>query len=178
MRTTKHGQSRGFIMKNGGKVLLIGAALALSACAGQDGMFGSGGGSGSGTAGAVSDPRSPAYFQQTVGDRVLFPVDESTLTTDAQQLVSAQAAWLMDNGSFTAVVEGHADEQGTSQYNLALGARRASAVRDFLVNQGVADSRLRTTTYGKDRPLEICSEEACYAKNRRAVTVLSAGPTS
>lgn len=178
MQEIKHGQSKGYIMKIGGKVLLIGVALALSACAGQDGMFGSGSGSGSSAAGAVADPRSPAYFQQTVGDRVLFPVDESTLTTDAQQLVSAQAAWLMDNGSFSAVVEGHADEQGTREYNLALGARRASAVRDYLVNQGVADSRLKTITYGKERPLEICSEESCYTKNRRAVTVLSASPTS
>ena len=75
----------------------------------------------------------------------------------------------------TVTVEGHADEQGTREYNLALGARRASAVQDFLISQGVGPSRMRTVSYGKERPIEICSDEACYAKNRRAVTVLQMG---
>lgn len=156
-------------------------ALALSGCANQNGLFGSGG---SGTAGggfasgSVSDPTSPAYFQQTVGDRVLFAVDQSTLSPEARLTLDEQARWLAENGAYTAVVEGHADEQGTREYNLALGARRASAVRDYLVDRGVADSRLSTVTYGKERPLEICSEESCYAQNRRAVTVLNAGAGS
>jgi peptidoglycan-associated lipoprotein len=82
----------------------------------------------------------------------------------------------MSNPEYTALIEGHADEQGTREYNLALGARRASSVRDYLVAAGVPDGRLRTISYGKERPLEICSEESCYMQNRRAVTVISAGP--
>ncbi len=85
-----------------------------------------------------------------------------------------QANWLLENDDYNAVIEGHADEQGTREYNLALGARRASAVKEFLVSRGVAASRLNTVSYGKERPIEICSAEACYAQNRRAVTVLKA----
>ena len=163
--------------------MLLVAALAVSGCAGSGGLFGSaGGGAGGSSAGAASgsvgDPTSPAYFQQAIGDRVLFLVDQSTLSPEGQTLVTQQAAWLMDNGSYSAVIEGHADEQGTREYNLALGARRASAVRDAMVAQGVADNRLSTVTFGKERPIEICSEESCYAQNRRAVTVLSATPGS
>lgn len=163
--------------------MLLVAALAVSGCAGSGGLFGSAGGgaggSGAGAAsGSVGDPTSPAYFQQAIGDRVLFLVDQSTLSPEGQTLVTQQAAWLMDNGSYSAVIEGHADEQGTREYNLALGARRASAVRDAMVAQGVADNRLSTVTFGKERPIEICSEESCYAQNRRAVTVLSATPGS
>ncbi|MEM8581832.1 MAG: peptidoglycan-associated lipoprotein Pal [Pseudomonadota bacterium] len=159
------------------------AVLTLAGCAGQDGLFGSaGGGAGAGAggiaSGSISDPTSPAYFQQAVGDRVLFSVDQSTLTDEARGVLEQQAQWLTQNGAFTAVIEGHADEQGTREYNLALGARRASAVRDYLVDRGVADSRLSTVTFGKERPLEVCSNESCYAQNRRAVTVLSAGPGS
>ena len=83
----------------------------------------------------------------------------------------------MTNADYVAVIEGHADEQGTREYNLALGARRANAAREYLISRGVAPNRLKTISYGKERPIEICSEEACYAKNRRAVTVLSAGLT-
>lgn len=160
------------------------AALALAGCSGQQGLFGNTGASGgfganSGvTSGSIDDPTSPAYFQQAVGDRVLFAVDQSTLTDEARLVLDEQARWLTENGAYTAIVEGHADEQGTREYNLALGARRASAVRDYLVDRGVADSRLSTVTFGKERPLEICSNESCYAKNRRAVTVLSAGAGS
>jgi peptidoglycan-associated lipoprotein len=89
-------------------------------------------------------------------------------------VVLAQANWLMQNTDYVAVIEGHADEQGTREYNLALGARRASAVQELLVSQGVASNRIRTLSYGKERPIEICSEESCYAQNRRAVTVLTA----
>jgi peptidoglycan-associated lipoprotein len=113
-----------------------------------------------------------------VGDRVLFPVNEHVLTDSARATLDQQARWLTTNGAYTAVIEGHADEQGTREYNLALGARRATAVRDHLVNAGVASGRVQTVTFGKERPLEICSEEACYEKNRRAVTVLATGGTS
>jgi peptidoglycan-associated lipoprotein len=124
--------------------------------------------------GSPSDPRSPAYFQQSIGDRVLFAVDQSTLSAEAQTILDAQAQWLLTNTDYTAVIEGHADEQGTREYNLALGARRANAAREFLVSRGVAGNRLEVVSFGKERPLEVCSEEACYNKNRRAVTVLTA----
>jgi peptidoglycan-associated lipoprotein len=88
-----------------------------------------------------------------------------------------QARWLTSNPDYIVTIEGHADEQGTREYNLALGARRANAAREFLISQGVAGSRLQVVSYGKERPLEICSNEACYAKNRRAVTVLAGGLT-
>jgi peptidoglycan-associated lipoprotein len=95
-----------------------------------------------------------------VGDRVLFAVDQSTLSPAAMATLDQQASWLMSNPEYTALIEGHADEQGTREYNLALGARRASSVRDYLVAAGVPDGRLRTISYGKERPLEICSEES------------------
>jgi peptidoglycan-associated lipoprotein len=124
--------------------------------------------------GGPGDPASVAYFNQTVGDRVLFAVDQSTLSREAELTLRSQANWLLENTEYTAVVEGHADEQGTREYNLALGARRASAVQQFLIAQGVAPNRIRTVTYGKERPLAVCSDESCYSQNRRAVTVLNA----
>ena len=155
--------------------LLLSAALALSACA-QGGLRGDDVGfNGHGGAGSASDPTSIAFFTQSVGDRVLFSVDQSTLSIEAQSILTAQAQWLLTNTEYRVLIEGHADEQGTREYNLALAARRASAVRDFLVSQGVPDSRLSTVSYGKERPIEICSNEACYAQNRRAVTVVSFG---
>jgi len=155
------------------KAILVVAGLSLAGCA--NGPLGGGAGGGAGTGGPATGqpaPGSVAFFQQSVGDRVLFAVDESTVGIEARSILSAQAQFLMNNAEYSAIIEGHADEQGTREYNLALGARRAAAVRDFLVAQGVADARLRTVTFGKERPLEICSEESCYAQNRRAVTVL------
>lgn len=160
-------------MKAYTKAIVIVAALGLSACANSPFDRGAGGPAPAGAgAGAAAAPGSVAFFQQSVGDRVLFAVDESTLSLDARSILNAQAQFLMNNPEYSAIVEGHADEQGTREYNLALGARRAAAARDYLVAQGVADARLRTVSFGKERPLEICSEEACYAQNRRAVTVL------
>ena len=167
-------------MKHLVKAVLLVGALTASACT-NAGRFGdgAGGGAGAGTGaivpGSASDPTSPAYFQQTVGDRVLFAIDQSTLSGSGVDVLTKQAAWLMENPAFSAIIEGHADEQGTREYNLALGARRASAVQNFLIERGVAPGRLKTVSYGKERPLEICSDESCYAQNRRAVTVLSAG---
>lgn len=161
------------------KVALLLAGLTLSAC-GDTAMFGGDDRPGANPdeanyeLGSVDDPSSVAYFQEKVGDRVLFQVDQATLTEEGKLVLLSQANWLMENVAFTAVIEGHADEVGTREYNLALGARRASAVKEYLVSRGVADNRLRTVSYGKERPLEICSAEACYAKNRRAVTVLKA----
>ncbi|MDJ0827653.1 MAG: peptidoglycan-associated lipoprotein Pal [Rhodobacter sp.] len=120
---------------------------------------------------------SPEYFSATVGDRVLFAVDQSTLSAAAQSTLTAQANWLLDNREFAAKIEGHADEQGTRVYNFNLGEKRANAVREFLISQGVAPGRITTISFGKERPIEICSEETCYSKNRRAVTVIAAGLT-
>ncbi len=163
------------------KAIFLCAGLALAACAspdrfeGQDsGNAGAGGGTGSGASGSAQDPTSRAYFQETVGDRVLFAVDESTLNREAESTLDEQADWLSSNPDYNATIEGHADEQGTREYNLALGARRANAVEEYLVSRGVAQNRLDVVSYGKERPIEICSEESCYQKNRRAVTVLRA----
>ena len=157
------------------RALALIATLALGACA-QGGLRGDDAVDLNAAArGTVSDPSSPAYFNQVVGDRVLFSVDQSSLDPEAQATLRQQAQWLMENPEFRAQIEGHADEQGTREYNLALGARRAASVRDFLVSQGVAENRLSTISYGKERPLEICSQEACYRQNRRGVTVIAAG---
>ncbi|MEK0162551.1 peptidoglycan-associated lipoprotein Pal [Phaeobacter sp. JH20_36] len=163
------------------KAVLVAAALGLSACTGNPwddaaGAGGPGAGAGAGAAGQL-DPSSPAYFQQTVGDRVLFAVDQSTLSPAAQSVLQGQARWLTANPDYVVTIEGHADEQGTREYNLALGARRANAAREYLISQGVAGGRLQVVSFGKERPLEICSNEACYTKNRRAVTVLAGGLT-
>ncbi len=158
------------------KILILCAGLALAACTDAD-RFGNNNGGYDPNA-AAGDPTTPAYFQQTVGDRVLFEVDQSNLTAGAQSTLDGQAQWLMNNTAYNAIIEGHADEQGTREYNLALGARRANTVHEYLVSRGVAGSRLQVVSYGKERPIEICSEESCYAQNRRAVTVISAAPNS
>ncbi|MEL7174347.1 MAG: OmpA family protein, partial [Pseudomonadota bacterium] len=96
----------------------------------------------------------------------------------AQDVLVQQAQWLANNPGVSATIEGHADERGTRDYNLALGARRASAVRSFLASQGVDSSRLRTVTFGKERPISTCSNESCWSENRRGVTVLAGGGVS
>ncbi|MFP1644472.1 peptidoglycan-associated lipoprotein Pal [Pontitalea aquivivens] len=171
------------------KALLLLSALALAACNNPDrygagggvvdpgGAFGGGAG-GVDQMGLASDPNSPAYFAQTIGDKVLFAVDQSTLGPDAQNTLRGQAQWLAGRPQYSAIIEGHADEQGTREYNLALGARRANSVQEYLISQGVAPNRLRTVSYGKERPLAVCSTEQCYSQNRRAVTVISIGAGS
>ena len=168
------------LFKKAAIVLLM---LATAACTNPD-RFGGGAGSGGagaasalgangGLAGSASDPASPLYFNQTIGDRVLFAVDTSTITPEGKVILDGQAQWLLTNADYRAVIEGHADEQGTREYNLALGQRRANAVREYLVSRGVPSQRLQVTSFGKERPIQVCSEESCYAQNRRAVTVLS-----
>ena len=166
-------------------ILMMCALVGAAACTdagrfggGEDVTSNAGLGAGGVVPGSASDPTSPAYFQQAIGDRVLFAVDQSTLTPEGRATLEAQAIWLLQNADFTAVIEGHADEQGTREYNLALGARRADAARAYLVSQGVQTNRLQVVSYGKERPIEVCSDESCYAQNRRAVTVLAGGLTS
>lgn len=161
-------------MKSLLSLVLVAAVMALSGC---DSRIPDSGDDANKNATAFKQD-SPEFFVASVGDRVLFTVDQSTLNPEAISILDAQAAWLNQNTEFKALIEGHADEQGTREYNLALGARRASSVQAYLVSKGVADNRLSTITYGKERPLEICSNEACWAKNRRAVTVVTAGGTS
>lgn len=158
------------------KSSLMVAMLGLAACS-QAGLGGSGAGgmNGAGAMGGNFDPASPEYFNQTIGDRVFFAVDQSTLSAEAAATLDQQATWLLNNPSYTAIIEGHADEQGTREYNLALGARRAASAQEYLISRGVAPNRLSTISYGKERPIEICSNEACYSRNRRAVTVIAAG---
>ena len=172
------------------KAALAGLILATAACTNPDRFGGAGadGGNGAGANGGVNaaplaptganDPASPLFFTQTIGDRVLFTVDSSTLTPAGQQTLNGQANWLKTNADYQAIIEGHADEQGTREYNLALGNRRANAVREYLVSQGVPSNRLRVISYGKERPIEVCASEACYSQNRRAVTVIAAGGLS
>ncbi len=157
------------------------ALVALGACTNADrfgpGSSGAAGGFGAnnGVTGGVNDPTSPVYFNETIGDRILFAVDQSTLGPEAQVVLDQQAVWLTQNADYRALIEGHADEQGTREYNLALGARRASAVQNYLISRGVAPGRLQTISYGKERPIQICSDETCYSQNRRSVTVITAG---
>ena len=89
--------------------------------------------------------------------------------------LDGQAQWLTTNPDYAIIIEGHADEQGTREYNIALGARRADSVKNYLISKGVASARMQTVSYGKERPIALCSDETCYAQNRRAVTVLSMG---
>lgn len=163
------------------RIFILSGALALAACTDPARLNGGGapGAAGAGLqAGGPGDPTSVAYFEQTVGDRVLFQVDQSTLTPAGEATLAGQSRWLLENTEYNAVIEGHADEQGTREYNLALGARRADTVRNYLISQGVAGNRLRVVSYGKERPVQLCSDEGCYNQNRRAVTVLAAGLTS
>ena len=124
--------------------------------------------------GTLGAEATPQYFNNTVGNTVLFAANQTALTSEARTILARQAQWLNTHTGFNAVVQGHAEETGTREYNLALGARRAGAVQEYLIAQGVSPDRVRTLSFGKERPREVCSDEACYAQNRRAVTVVSA----
>lgn len=162
------------------------AMIALAACNnpsknGANGVVDPGGtyGEAGGVSqGSINDPNSPAYFAGKVGDTVRFVINQSTLTDEARATLSGQAQWLNSHGNYAAIIEGHADEQGTREYNLALGARRASSVQQYLISQGVPATRLRTVSYGKERPIATCAAESCFEQNRRAVTVISVGAGS
>jgi len=114
---------------------------------------------------------SVKYLAEGVPDRVFFATNESILTTAARETLRAQAAWLRQNPSVTVVVEGHADERGTREYNLALGERRANAAKDYLMTYGVSSDRITVLSYGKERPVDSGSNPLAWSKNRRSVTV-------
>lgn len=119
-------------------------------------------------------PGSQQDFTVNVGDRVFFETDSSILTPTARQTLDRQAQWLLQYPNYPITVEGHADERGTREYNLALGARRAAATRDYLVGKGVPSNRMRTISFGKERPVAVCNDISCWSQNRRSVTVLAA----
>lgn len=119
-------------------------------------------------------PGSQQDFTVNVGDRVFFETDSSVLTPTARQILDKQAQWLLRYPNYPVTVEGHADERGTREYNLALGARRAAATRDYLGARGVPANRIKTISFGKERPVAVCNDISCWSQNRRAVTVLAA----
>ena len=123
-------------------------------------------------------PGSKRDFEVNVGDRVFFDYDQSDIRADAASTLQKQAAWLAKYPSVTLSIEGHCDERGTREYNLALGARRASAVREHLIGLGVSAGRLETISYGKERPTCVESNEGCWAQNRRGVSLISGGVSS
>ena len=165
-----HGLTSARAFKFGAAVLI---GLALGACAknNAEGMDGA-------NAAAAGAPGSYQDFASNVGDRVFFETDLSELTATAQATLDKQAAWLNQYGRYGFTIEGHADERGTREYNFALGARRAAATKDFLIAKGVSASRIKTISYGKERPVAVCNDISCWSQNRRAVTVLAGAPTS
>jgi len=146
-------------------VLVLGA-LAIAGCAKQQPDQ-------TGLAGAAA-PGSQQDFIVNVGDRVFFDTDSSELSPQARSTLDKQAQWLNQYGHYAFTIEGHADERGTREYNIALGARRAQTVREYLVSRGVMAQRMHTISYGKERPVAVCNDISCWSQNRRAVTVLNA----
>jgi peptidoglycan-associated lipoprotein len=118
-------------------------------------------------------PGSQQDFIVNVGDRVFFETDSSELTPQARATLDKQAQWLGQYNRYAFTIEGHADERGTREYNIALGARRAQTVREYLISRGVTAQRMRTISYGKERPVAVCNDISCWSQNRRAVTVLN-----
>ncbi|MGP1275920.1 MAG: peptidoglycan-associated lipoprotein Pal [Caulobacterales bacterium] len=123
-------------------------------------------------------PGSLADFEQNAGDRVFFGLDRFDLDNASRETLRRQAAWLAQYPGTRILIAGNADERGTREYNLALGARRANSVRDFLVSQGVDASRISTVSYGKERPSCTQSTESCWAQNRNGITVITSGAVS
>jgi peptidoglycan-associated lipoprotein len=140
------------------------AALAIAGCAKNADQA-------AGMAGAAA-PGSQQDFVVNVGDRVFFETDSSELTEQARATLDKQAQWLNNYNRYAFTIEGHADERGTREYNIALGARRAETVRQYMVSRGISAQRMRTISYGKERPVAICNDISCWSQNRRAVTVL------
>ena len=155
------------MLRNARLAVALAAGLALAACASsatqnQAGMAGS------------AAPGSQQDFVVNVGDRVFFETDSTELTPQARSTLDKQVQWLQLYNRYSFTVEGHADERGTREYNIALGARRAQTVHDYLAARGVDANRMRTISYGKERPVAVCNDISCWSQNRRAVTVLNA----
>ena len=154
-------------------VMVVIAGLVLASCASKKLPTNSNGlGLNSNTNGVAAGTQQD--FTVNVGDRIFFETDSTSLTSIGRATLEKQAQWLARYPNYPITVEGHADERGTREYNLGLGARRAAATRDFLSARGVSRGRIRTISYGKERPVEVCDDISCWSKNRRAVTLLSA----
>ena len=155
------------------KALRLGAvlavALAMGACAKSQGSDDP-----SLASASAATPGSQQDFVVNVGDRVFFESDSSELTQQAVGTLEKQAQWLRTYPQYQFLIEGHADERGTREYNIALGARRAQTVRDYLASRGIGSHRMRTISYGKERPVAVCNDISCWSQNRRSVTVLNA----
>jgi peptidoglycan-associated lipoprotein len=152
------------IVRNAKFAAVLFAAFAIAGCAKQQVDQ-------AGLAGAAT-PGSQQDFVVNVGDRVFFDTDSSELSQQARATLDKQAQWLNNYNRYSFTIEGHADERGTREYNIALGARRAQTVREYLVSRGIAAQRMRTISYGKERPVAVCDDISCWSQNRRAVTVL------
>jgi peptidoglycan-associated lipoprotein len=148
--------------------LAVVAALTAAACANKNGDLAGIG------AGGAAVPGSPQDFVVNVGDRVFFESDQTELTAQARGTLDRQAQWLQNYNRYSFTIEGHADERGTREYNFGLGAKRADAVRAYLASRGIDPARIRTISYGKERPVAVCNDISCWSQNRRAVTVLNA----
>ena len=122
---------------------------------------------------SAAAPGSQQDFVVNVGDRVFFETDSTELTPQARATLEKQAQWLQSYNQYAFTIEGHADERGTREYNIALGARRAQAVREYLASRGVSPQRMRTISFGKERPVAVCNDISCWSQNRRVVTVLN-----
>jgi peptidoglycan-associated lipoprotein len=144
----------------------IGLLTALAACSSNPDKL-------SNPALGAATPGSAQDFVVNVGDRVFFDTDSSDINPTSQTTLDKQAVWLRQYGNYRVAIEGHADERGTREYNIALGARRANAVRNYLVSKGISASRLSTKSYGKERPVAVCNDISCWSQNRRAVTALA-----
>ena len=143
----------------------LAAMFLIAACSNNDTQTAS-------AASTTVTPGSVGDFRQNVGDRVFFDTDRSNIRADQRATLERQSAWMGRFPQVQVMVEGHADERGTREYNLALGQRRANAARDVLVAGGVAPARISTISYGKDRPAALGSNEQAWSQNRRAVTVV------
>jgi len=160
-------------------ISILGALLLLASCSstpetppGGTGGPGPGvGGPGVGSRNFV--PGSQQDLEASAGDRVFFAFDRSDITSEAQQILARQADWLRRYPNVTVTIEGHCDERGTREYNLALGERRAQAAKNVLVAMGIPAARISTISYGKERPAVVGSSEEAYAQNRRAVTTVN-----
>ena len=144
---------------------VLAIALSMGACAKQNAALDANG--------SAATPGSQQDFVVNVGDRVFFESDQTDLTPQAIVTLEKQAQWLQTYPRYSFTIEGHADERGTREYNIALGARRAQTVQAYLVSRGVMAQRMHTISYGKERPVAVCNDISCWSQNRRAVTVLN-----
>ncbi len=144
---------------------VLAVALSMGACANKNAA--------TDAVANAATPGSPQDFVVNVGDRVFFESDQTELSPQATATLEKQAQWLQQYNRYAFTIEGHADERGTREYNIALGARRAQSVRSYLASRGIDPSRMRTISYGKERPVAVYNDISCWSQNRRAVTVLN-----